>query len=57
MAVALFTSSTKGSCSGFRVAAMARSTPKDQRIDKMIEAVLHEAKAHKNPLQLFGALL
>lgn len=36
---------------------MARSTPKDQRIDKMIEAVLHEAKAHKNLLQLLGSTL
>ena len=36
---------------------MARSTPKDQRIGKMIEAVLHEAKSHKNLLQLLGATL
>jgi hypothetical protein len=36
---------------------MARSTPKDQRIDKMIEAVLREAKSHKDVLQLLGATL
>ena len=34
-----------------------RRTRKEQRIDKMIEAVLHEAKAHKDVLKLLGATL